>query len=57
MQANVNKKKAAELKEKIRLGLDLTFKKLVQSKRQSDGEFVFFENGKIVKIKARDIKD
>jgi hypothetical protein len=57
MQSELNKKKAAELKEKIRLGLDLTFKKLVQSKRQSDGEFVFFENGKIVKIKARDIKD
>jgi hypothetical protein len=57
MQSNVHKKNAAELKEKIRIGLDLTFKKLVQSKRESNSELVFFENGKIVKIKARDIKD
>jgi hypothetical protein len=57
MQSNHHKKNAAELKEKIRIGLDLTFKKLVQSKRESNSELVFFENGKIVKIKARDIKD
>ena len=57
MQSNLHKKNAAELKEKIKIGLDLTFKKIVQSKRQSNSELVFFENGKIVKIKARDIKD
>ncbi len=45
-----------ELKEKILKGLDLTFKKLVKSKRQTGGVFVFSENGKIIKVKARDIK-
>ncbi len=46
-----------ELKEKILKGLDLTFKKLVKSKRQTDGTFVFSEDGKIKKIKATDMKD
>ncbi len=46
-----------ELKEKILKGLDLTFKKLLKSKRQTDGTFVFSEDGKIKKIKATDMKD
>lgn len=46
-----------ELLKKIEKGLDLTFKKLVKSKRQTDGTFVFSEDGKIKKIKATDMKD
>lgn len=46
-----------ELKEKILKGLDLSFKKLVKAKRQTDGTFVFSENGIIKKIKARDMPD
>ena len=46
-----------ELLKKIEKGLDLTFKKLLKSKRQTDGVFVFSENGKIIKVKARDMKD
>jgi hypothetical protein len=46
-----------EFKEKIKKGLDLTFKKLLEEKRQKNGEFIFSRNGKIVKIKARDITD
>jgi len=45
------------LREKIKEGLDLTFKKLLEEKRKNDQEFVFSENGKIVSIKARDMKD
>jgi hypothetical protein len=47
----------AEIREKIMKGLDLTFKKLLKSKRQTDGTFVFSENGVIKKIKAVDMKD
>jgi sulfur carrier protein ThiS len=47
----------AEFKQKLIKGLDLTFKKLLAAKRLTDGTFVFSQNGKIVKIKARDIKD
>lgn len=46
-----------EIREKIMNGLDLTFKKLLEEKRKNDQEFVFSENGKIVTIKARDMKD
>jgi len=46
-----------EIREKIKKGLDLTFKKLLISKRLTDGYFVFSENGKIKKIRAADIKD
>lgn len=46
-----------EIREKIKKGLDLTFKKLLKSKRLADGYFVFSENGKIKKIRASDIKD
>lgn len=46
-----------EFKDKIKKGFDLAFKKLVEAKRLTDGSLVFSKNGKIVKIKARDIKD
>ncbi|MEX8548741.1 MAG: hypothetical protein V5804_14185 [Mucilaginibacter sp.] len=49
--------KDQELLKKIEKGLDLTFKKLLKAKRQTDGVFVFSENGKIIKVKARDMKD
>jgi hypothetical protein len=46
-----------DFKEKFIKGLELTFKKLLAAKRLTDGSFVFSKDGKIVKIKARDIKD
>jgi hypothetical protein len=45
----------AEIREKIKKDLDLTFKKLLKSKRQTDGFLVLSENGIIKKIKASDI--
>ncbi|MFC3559545.1 hypothetical protein [Pedobacter jamesrossensis] len=45
-----------KMREKIRAGLDLTFKKLVAYKKNNDGLFVFSSNGKILKVKAKDIK-
>ena len=46
-----------DFKEKFIKGLKLSFKKLVATKRQTDGTLIFSKKGKIVKIKARDIKD
>ena len=37
-------------------GLRLSFKKLVKAKQQSNSVLYFSENGKIIKIKAKDIK-
>lgn len=44
-----------EMREQIKKGLNLTFQKLLKSKRQTDSYLVFSENGKIKKIKAADI--
>ncbi len=46
-----------DFKEKFIKGLELSFKKLLASKRLTDDTLIFSKNGKIVKIKARDIKD
>jgi len=48
--------KSHELLEKITQGLDLTFKRLLATKQKEDGEFIFSENGKIIRVKARDYK-
>ncbi len=45
-----------ELHEKIKQGLDLTFKKLLAEKRRNNEVFVFSKNGKIVEVKAVDYK-
>jgi len=49
-------KKSLELREKITQGLDLTFKRLLAAKQKDDGEFIFSENGKIIRVRARDYK-
>ncbi len=46
-----------EIRDQIKKGLDLTFKKLLKAKRQTNGVFVLSENGKIKKIKASDITE
>ncbi|WP_316765359.1 hypothetical protein [Pedobacter frigiditerrae] len=51
-----NKQTLQLLHQKISEGMDLTFKKLVAYKKKNDGVFVFSENGKIIKVKAKDIK-
>jgi hypothetical protein len=57
VQMKTNIESNDELRNKIKKGLDLTFKKLLKSKRQTDGYLVFSENGKIKKIKATDISE
>ena len=46
-----------QLRDQIKKGLDLTFKKLLKSKRQTDGFLVLSENGQIKKIKASEITE
>jgi len=50
-----NNKKVSELTKKISEGLKLAFDKLVKEKAKEDGELIFSENGKIVKVKAKDL--
>jgi len=43
------------LREKILKGIQISFEKLVKEKAKNDEELIFEENGKIVRIKAKDI--
>ena len=45
-----------EIREKILKGIALAYERLVEQKKKDDGELVFSENGKIVRVKARDLK-
>ena len=46
-----------QIREQIKKGLDLTFKKLLKAKRQADGVLVLSQNGQIKKIKASEISE
>jgi hypothetical protein len=48
-------KEIIELRTKILKGISLSFQRLVEEKKKNDEELVFFRDGKIVKIKARDL--
>jgi hypothetical protein len=50
-------KKGEEIREKFRIGLDLTFKKLVQQKSLTGGIIVLSKKGKIVKVNAKDLNN
>jgi hypothetical protein len=44
-----------DLSERILKGIDLAYQRLLISKQKEDGELVFSKDGKIVKVKARDL--
>ncbi len=44
------------LRKRILEGIDLAYRKLVEAKSQEDGELIFSKDGKIIRIKARDIQ-
>jgi hypothetical protein len=49
--------KNKDLRSKILRGLELTYQRLLISKRKEDGELIFSQDGKIVRIKANELKD
>lgn len=46
----------ADIKERVKKGLHLTFEKLLKEKIKSNGIFVFSQNGVIKKVKAADMR-
>ncbi len=50
-----NKKQIKDIKRKLMLGLKQTHDNLIKEKKKNDGTLVYYKNGKIVKIKARDL--
>lgn len=43
------------LRSKLLVGLNLSYTRLIERKQIEDGDLIFTENGKIVKIKARNL--
>lgn len=53
----MNEEELKELEKKILDGIALAYRKLVEQKKREDGELVFYQNGEIVVIKARDLQE
>lgn len=45
----------SELAQKISKGLEIAFTKLVKEKAKTDGELIFSDNGKIIRVKAKQL--
>ena len=54
MQNLINNKQAT-LFDKIHEGILKAYDKLVHDKAKEDGELIFCEDGKIIKVKAKDL--
>ncbi|HPS84177.1 MAG TPA: hypothetical protein PLA88_07670 [Bacteroidales bacterium] len=48
-------KKDNDIREKILKGLELTYRKLIKSKKDRNLDLIISQNGKIIKIRAKDI--
>ncbi len=51
----MTKEKVKDLRSKILQGLELAYTRLLSSKQKDDEDLVISRNGKIVKVKARDL--
>jgi len=51
----MTKENVKDLRVKILQGLDLAYSRLLASKQKDDAELVISRNGKIIKIKAREL--
>ncbi|GEM_PF-699841 len=51
------KEETTELAEKISRGIALANRRLIEQKKREDGELVIYQDGKITRIKARDIQE
>lgn len=41
------------LRNKLLVGINLSYSRLIEKKQKEDGNLIFSQNGKIVKVKAR----
>ena len=51
----MNKDEVKVMRDKIIKGIDIAYERLLIEKQKDDSELVFSYNGKIVKVKARDL--
>jgi len=48
-------KRIAFIRDKIIKGMDLTIKKLLKTKSERNADIIISDNGKIIKVKAKDL--
>ena len=51
----MTKENVKDLRSKILQGISLAYQKLLISKQKEDGDLVISRNGKVVKVKAREL--
>ena len=49
-------KNRKELREKILKGIRIAVNKLISTSKENDGYLVLSQNGRVIKVKAREIK-
>ena len=52
----MTKKEIKEMQEKIDAGILLAQKRLIEKAQKEDGELVVVRDGKVVRVKAKDLK-
>lgn len=52
----MNTNDSDQIIEKITEGVKLAVKRLIEKTKKEDGELVISRNGKVMKVKARDLK-
>jgi len=52
----MNKEEIKDLRTKILQGIELSYNRLLSDRQKEDGDLIFSENGKIVRVKARKLK-
>jgi hypothetical protein len=45
-----------DMRTKILQGIEMSYNKLLSERQEEDGELLFSEKGKVVKVKARELK-
>jgi hypothetical protein len=52
----MTKEEVKEMRSKILQGIELSYNKLLTSRQKEDGELVISDNGKVIEVKAKDLK-
>ena len=52
----MNETEIKVMRSKILQGIEISYNKLLSERQKEDGELIFSENGKVISVKARDLK-
>lgn len=52
----MTKEEVKEMRSKILQGIELSYNRLLTSRQKEDGELVISDNGKVIEVKAKDLK-